>query len=86
MELITPPSWLFTSTLFALAVSTFFNIWLLTERKTATAKTSEEPFNSTLSLPDGWWSDPGRFQDERRAVFSQVLSSSLALSCRFATH
>lgn len=72
MELSNPPSWLFTSTLCALALSACVNVWLLSERKALVGQTSQQHLTSTLSLPDGWWSDPGRFQNERRAIFSQV--------------
>lgn len=30
------------------------------------------PEHITFDLPDGWWSDPVRFQLERRAIFSQT--------------
>ncbi|KAL9561434.1 hypothetical protein ACKAV7_014281 [Fusarium commune] len=30
------------------------------------------PEHTTFDLPEGWWSDPARFQLERRAIFSQT--------------
>ena len=71
------PPWLPLGILCLLAVYASVNIWLRTAAKTSHEKPSEpRPSSSSPSkLPDGWWSDPVRFQAERRAIFSQVTTT-----------
>lgn len=64
-----------SGTLYVLVVSLFFNVWLLIRKPPTTEQPSRKKSNSALNLPKGWWSDPDRFQAERRAIFSQVLVS-----------
>jgi hypothetical protein len=58
--------------LLALSLSVFLNVWLYRARKEDAAKLSAIQSESPSFLPEGWWSSPSRFQDERRAIFSQV--------------
>ncbi|KFA79336.1 hypothetical protein S40288_03538 [Stachybotrys chartarum IBT 40288] len=54
----------------ALALSVSLNVWLLLSTATSSIP-PPAPLPKHQTLPQGWWTDPNRFQAERRAIFSQ---------------
>lgn len=52
-----------------LIVSMVLHFWRYLQRCDARVIVPED---RAFNLPEGWWSDPVRFQLERRAIFSQV--------------
>jgi hypothetical protein len=64
-----------------LIVSMVLNFWQYLQRRDASALVLE---HRTFHLPEGWWSDPVRFQIERRAIFSQVttLETRFYMPCK----
>ncbi|KAJ4260440.1 hypothetical protein NW762_007180 [Fusarium torreyae] len=59
-------------TLFALAVSCLLNLWFFVNLKAHAVNLSESQTSIPVTLPKGWWSNPDRFEAERRAIFSQT--------------